>query len=872
MWVDLTYDKYLGTHIFNNEFTRDLQVDNLKDFTYYTENEALELYNTKFNNFNKLHKYILDTNIFKLHVYIFKYNKDIDGCLTIISVNTDYLYDCLINNYPIKHINFIKQLCTNHIEYNIATKYSQNIDIYGSDLKEIIIRKNKYHLVDKYMLPVNYIEEDKIEDLNEIKIKLYDYQKANIKWMINIENNIKEIDYNIKYDLDLDKIYFDRKLYELCIKKDSNKLKFYGGGIIDEVGLGKTIQIIALGLINKLKKQEISENKIISKATLILCPNQLCGQWNREFDKMVNTKLKIITLITKRDFDKYTYQDLIEADFVIVSFNYLTNPNIIKSWILESGHKTFSLKKEFNSDIIEKLSNFFNNNSINLVKNINTLNTIKNCQIQYIKWHRLVIDEFHEIIDNENFNYINKFLPFIESNYRWILTATPFNKYDNLNEIINYLTFYRNIYNENIYTSDTVCEYLYNNCLRRNTKSSVINEYKLPDIKEHIKWLKFSTTERTMYNAYLTDSNNNKFDVFLRQLCCHPGIVDELKYTLSNCKTLKEIEKHMTTHYKKEVNIYEQHYNEIVDKINIVNEGLNIIKQTKSNDEHINVYNTLVKHNIINNDIQINNIITVKNLSEIINKLLLKQNEIKKILDGKKSTLTFFSNVIMKLNEKNNKETCSICLSEINEDNIGVTKCGHIYCYDCLKMSMTTYNNCPLCKSKLTENDIFMLSYTNNNNNKEDELVNEIGTKLANVIKLIKEINDKIIIFSQWDNLLIKISDILKNNGIKNITCKGNVFKRDKCLRDFNNDNDIKVIMLSSDSCASGTNLTCASNIIFLDPIYGDYKYRKNQERQAIGRAYRLGQTKNINIYRFIIKDSVEEEIYNLNQLEDQNK
>ena len=58
--------------------------------------------------------------------------------------------------------------------------------------------------------------------------------------------------------------------------------------------------------------------------------------------------------------------------------------------------------------------------------------------------------------------------------------------------------------------------------------------------------------------------------------------------------------------------------------------------------------------------------------------------------------------------------------------------------------------------------------------------------------------------------------------------------------------------------------------VIFIDPIYGDYTHRKGQEKQAIGRAHRLGQKAKIKVIRFIIRDSIEEEIYKNNLIEDQ--
>jgi SNF2 family DNA or RNA helicase len=72
--------------------------------------------------------------------------------------------------------------------------------------------------------------------------------------------------------------------------------------------------------------------------------------------------------------------------------------------------------------------------------------------------------------------------------------------------------------------------------------------------------------------------------------------------------------------------------------------------------------------------------------------------------------------------------------------------------------------------------------------------------------------------------------------------------------------------MLSSENTVSGSNLTNAEEIIFLDPVYGDKQYRLNTENQAIGRVRRLGNKhKEINVIKLLIKNSIEETIYNQN-------
>ena len=67
--------------------------------------------------------------------------------------------------------------------------------------------------------------------------------------------------------------------------------------------------------------------------------------------------------------------------------------------------------------------------------------------------------------------------------------------------------------------------------------------------------------------------------------------------------------------------------------------------------------------------------------------------------------------------------------------------------------------------------------------------------------------------------------------------------------------------MLSTEHAASGTNLSEATHIIFMEPHKGEYGAVKSMEDQAIGRAVRLGQQNQVNVYRLIMKNTIEDEI-----------
>ena len=70
-------------------------------------------------------------------------------------------------------------------------------------------------------------------------------------------------------------------------------------------------------------------------------------------------------------------------------------------------------------------------------------------------------------------------------------------------------------------------------------------------------------------------------------------------------------------------------------------------------------------------------------------------------------------------------------------------------------------------------------------------------------------------------------------------------------------------MILSSVKNASGIDLSFVSNIVIFEPIIGNTLFLRDIEKQIVGRIYRINQTENINIYRFIIKNTIEEAIFN---------
>ena len=145
--------------------------------------------------------------------------------------------------------------------------------------------------------------------------------------------------------------------------------------------------------------------------------------------------------------------------------------------------------------------------------------------------------------------------------------------------------------------------------------------------------------------------------------------------------------------------------------------------------------------------------------------------------------------------------------------------------------------------------------------------VNVYGTKIANLIVYLSKYtkppySERVIVFSQWDNLLKSMGDTLNKLGLVCSMCKGNVFVKRKALSGFRNNSGNRILLLSSKYAASGLDLIEADKIVFIDPVYAEHDVKESIEKQAIGRIDRLGQKRELQIVKLLIRDTIEETSY----------
>jgi superfamily II DNA or RNA helicase len=123
--------------------------------------------------------------------------------------------------------------------------------------------------------------------------------------------------------------------------------------------------------------------------------------------------------------------------------------------------------------------------------------------------------------------------------------------------------------------------------------------------------------------------------------------------------------------------------------------------------------------------------------------------------------------------------------------------------------------------------------------------------------------NHKALIFSQFLGMLALIKAKLVELSIPFEYFDGSTSAQDreKAIQNFQNDDSIRVFLISLKAGGVGLNLTAADYVYIVDPWWNPAV-----EQQAIDRTHRIGQTKNIFAYRMICKDTIEDKIIQLQE------
>jgi SNF2 family DNA or RNA helicase len=729
--LDIKYDKPIGEY-WVGKIKEEITFDSLLSNEFTKKNDEAISYLTQTKNYNINNIYPVSVrDIWDLYVsdHDEKYNDVTFKIFTIFIFikKIDLITPSLINSNMILkliiHTNFL-------IENNRSNDYTKWFNY-------------------KLQVILDKVSEPKIYDLRYnqhplLKTKLKEYQRDGIQRMYDIEQ------YPITIKIDDDK--FIKLSNGIIYKYNANKFieeidipeyKLRGGILMDDVGIGKTIQALCLCLTEPILP------------TLILVPNHLLSQWFSEINKHFGvTQLSNVTIMS---FD-----------------DWFQNP----------------------------INNF----------------------------DRLIIDEGHELTTESYRDNWNKLICF-NPKHKWLLTATPFINTESLYNIIQFLVG-KNFYDNKIGHNINIYPQLAKVFLRKIKQN--LTELDLPSINIIDTFIKFSKIERNILDAEMSASREHINIQNLRRLCVDAQL--NLEVTNDTKITTQELQIAYMDKYKTEylnVNLKlieaEQKKLEIIEEIEKIEKTLPFnsirFKELEFNLEHKN-QQIIDLTKIVHSKKSVYE--RYKQNIEVISKSIKKDEDTMDV-DGED-------------HEKN--DGCAICLGPYDDIIAYYTHCGHFYCKICnddMIKSQKTNIKCPSCRSEHKIADIKIVT---------NEVIITISSKFAEIIKTINSIKDKVIVFTQFSKIIDKLKHIFLRHDISSIT-----------YNELKSNQYAKVIILSSIDNASGLDLSYINNVIIVEP-FEDYLFGKEIEKQIIGRVHRINQTKLVTVYRMIIKDTIEEDIY----------
>lgn len=140
----------------------------------------------------------------------------------------------------------------------------------------------------------------------------------------------------------------------------------------------------------------------------------------------------------------------------------------------------------------------------------------------------------------------------------------------------------------------------------------------------------------------------------------------------------------------------------------------------------------------------------------------------------------------------------------------------------------------------------------------------KIDATLESLSTIINETEEKVIVFSQWTSLLdlLEVPIDEKGWGYERYDGSMNAKARADAVDNFKDSRGrVRVMLISLKAGNAGLNLNTASRVIILDPFWNPFV-----EEQAIDRAHRLGQTRDVEVQRLLIKETVEDRIVELQE------
>ncbi|XP_029131055.1 DNA repair protein RAD16 isoform X1 [Cajanus cajan] len=684
-------------------------------------------------------------------------------------------------------------------------------------------------------------------------------------------------------DLTMPLLRYQKEWLAWALKQESSESR--GGILADEMGMGKTIQAIALVLAKREFEERSSEpdqsipssSRLLPviKGTLVICPVVAVTQWVSEIDRFTlkgSTKVLIYHGANRwKSGDRFADYDFVITTYSVVENeyrkhmmppkercpycgklflpsklryhqNYFCGPDAIRTEKQSKQAKkkcslvTKGKTKVCDGNKMSKGSKKKKEEETDMIMEDTEAVPVRadKSLLHAVKWQRIILDEAH-YIKSRHCNTAKAVLA-LESTYKWALSGTPLQ--NRVGELYSLIRFLQIIPYSYYLCKDCDCKIL-------DHSSKECSGCIHSSVRHFCWWNKYVATPIQSFGngdsgrrAMILLKHKVLKNIVLRRtkigraadLALPPRIVSLRK----DCLDIKEQD------------YYESLYNE---------------SQAQ--------FNTYVEANTLMN-----------NYAHIFDLLTRLRQAVDHPYLVVYSQSAASRNGVMESNATV-EQVCGICHEPV--EDVVVTSCEHVFCKACLIDFSASLGqaSCPTCSKLLTvdltsNKDVGDQAYkTTIKGFRSSSILNRIRLENFQTSTKIEALREEIrimverdgsakgIVFSQFTSFLDLINYSLHKSGVSCVQLNGSMSlaARDAAIRRFTDDPDCKIFLMSLKAGGVALNLTVASHVFLMDPWWNPAV-----ERQAQDRIHRIGQYKPIRIVRFVIENTIEERILKLQE------
>ncbi|KAL3458624.1 SNF2 family N-terminal domain-containing protein [Aspergillus heterothallicus] len=711
----------------------------------------------------------------------------------------------------------------------------ENLYEYGGDSKQL--NEEIKQLLETIRPDAEMSGEDSEGNPDALKCTLLEHQKLGLAWMKSKEES-------------------DQK----------------GGILADDMGLGKTIQAISLMVSHPSTDAE-------RKTTLIIAPVALMQQWKREIQRMLKPgKHQLKVHVLHGDKRAMSFRDLKHFDVVLTTFGTLSSElKRVEQYeeLIKSGAEEPTLRKQYMKALP--------------------------CLGPTSKWYRVVIDEA-QCIKNRNTKAALACCR-LNTIYRWCMSGTPMmNSVEELHSLLKFLRirpygslepfnrdFTRPLKSGNQHLQQkamTQLRVLLKAVLLRRTKDSKINDKPIlnipPRVSEKVHaaftedelelYKSLENKTKLQFNKYLKAgtvgrnySNILVLLLRLRQACCHPHLISDFSVKINeNTKGLDFIANAKAFSEEVIIRLRDNDGFECPICIDAVENP--VIFFPCGHGTCAECYSTL-------SDPAVSLRQGIDGAMELKCPNCRAKVDPKKITDHVSFRRVHFPDPSDRSNEVEDQEF----LAESHDDDSDESDSDSLDEFLRSDSDMERAPRKSKGKKKMTKkpkkktlaelkkeasrNSASKLKYL-----RRLEKTWITSAKIDKTMEIIRQIqqgdsSEKVIVFSQFTSLLDLLEIPVAREGHQYRRYDGSMRPTDRnsAVLDFTDNPNCKIMLVSLKAGNAGLNLVAANHVVIFDPFWNPYI-----EEQAIDRAHRIGQMREVHVHRILVPETVEDRIVEL--------